>query len=132
MDFANCGKGVALVCDVLYAIMPAIAITNLSRTAIERGLICILMALCLAATAASAVKIHIMRLYDYTSADLLRSMYRVSFWCRLEELLLVIASSAPFVKPAVEQILSRFNVPTFGSLVRRLNTYHSKISDGSG
>lgn len=112
--------------------MPAIAITKLSRTAVERGLICILMALCLAATAASAVKIHLMKLYDYTSPDVLRYMYQFSFWCRLEELLLVIASSAPFAKPVVERILSRFNLPTFGSLVRRLNTYHSKISNESG
>ncbi|KAH7148171.1 hypothetical protein EDB81DRAFT_932474 [Dactylonectria macrodidyma] len=118
--------GVTLICDILYAIMPGFAITKLSRPAIERGLIWFLMALCLAATAASIMKIYLMKLHDYTSPDVLRSMYRLSFWCRLEELLLIIASSAPFAKPAVERILSQFNLPTFGNLVRRLDTYHSK------
>ncbi|KAH6957764.1 hypothetical protein BKA56DRAFT_662797 [Ilyonectria sp. MPI-CAGE-AT-0026] len=123
--------GVSLICDVSYAIMPALLIVKLSRPAVERGLICILMALCLTATGATIMKIYLMKLYDYTSPDMLRYMFRVSFWCRLDELSLIVASSAPFAKPAVERILIRLNFPTFGNLVRRLHSYHSKIDDAS-
>lgn len=124
-------KGVSLICDVLYAIMPVLLIVKLSRPAVERVLICILMALCLTATGATIMKIYLMKLDDYTSPDVLRYMFRVSFWCRLEELSLIVASSAPFAKPAVERILIRFNFPTFGNLVRRLHSYHSKMDDAS-
>jgi hypothetical protein len=110
---------------MLYAIMPMFAIAKLGRSAVERGLMCILMALCMAATVSNAMRIYYMEYYDYSASDFLRSMFTMAFWCRIEEYTLLAAASAPFIKPAIERVLRRFKFPTFNNIIRSLNTYHS-------
>ena len=120
-----------MVGDLIFALMPMFLIWRLSRSVVERCLISLLMALGLFATAAGVLKIIHARTYDMTSPDGFREMMPIFLWCRMEEVILIVACSAPLLKAPVGQVLKRLGVPIFEQKTPRLNFIHSLRLSGT-
>lgn len=118
--------------DILCTIMPMFLIWGLIRSVVERCLISVLMALSLSATGAGVLKIIYSKTFDRTSPDVFREMMPVFLWVRMEEVLLVVASSAPLIKSPVIHILHRLGLPRFQHTIGQLNSFHSSRFEATG
>ncbi|KAH7153513.1 hypothetical protein EDB81DRAFT_758458 [Dactylonectria macrodidyma] len=115
--------------DLVFAIMPIVLIWNLNRTILERCLVSFLLASGIFATAAAVTRLFYMKTFDYTSSDIFREIMPTFFWCRIEEVALIAASSLPFLKASTEHQLRRLGVPGFPGFrntQRSLQTFHSQ------
>ena len=111
--------------DLTSAIMPMFLIWRLSRSVVERCLISFLMAMGLFATGAGVRKIICAYTYDRNSHDALREMMPEFLWCRVEEVVLVVACSAPLLKAPVGNMLQKLGFPNFRDQTRDLQSFHS-------
>jgi hypothetical protein len=100
-------------------------IWKLSRSTVERCLITVLMALGLVATIAVMMRLIKMQTLDFASPERFRNLIPVYFWLRMEEVILIIASSAPMLKSPIEHMLHRFGLPAFQPRIRKLTSFHS-------
>ncbi|PVH68255.1 hypothetical protein DL98DRAFT_632920 [Cadophora sp. DSE1049] len=116
--------GVAMICDLAFAIMPMFFIWGMNRALLERILISVLMALGLCATTTVAVKIYLATIFDMAIPDTYRAKLRVFLWCRLEECLLLASACAPYLKSLIERVLRRFGVAGFVPAAMELNSFH--------
>jgi hypothetical protein len=114
-----------MVGDLILAFMPMFLIWRLSRSVVERCLISFLMAMGLFATGAGVMKIMNAYTYVRMSGDSLREMMPEFLWCRIEEILLIIACSAPLLKSPVGHALRRVGFSSFQEKTRELNSFHS-------
>ncbi|RYP44821.1 hypothetical protein DL768_008753 [Monosporascus sp. mg162] len=114
--------GIGMVGDMMFTVMPMFFIWKLQRSLVERCLISFLMAMCLFATAAGIPKIIYSEKFDRTSPDVFREMMPVFLWCRLEEVILVVASSAPLLKASIEGVLVKLGMPKFQFRMRTLQS----------
>ncbi|KAH8744247.1 hypothetical protein F5883DRAFT_359086, partial [Diaporthe sp. PMI_573] len=94
--------GIGMGSDLVLSVMPMFIIWKLARTIAERCLISFLMGMCLFATGVGVLKIIYSERFDTTSPDVFREMMPVFFWCRMEEVILIVACSAPLLKGPVE------------------------------
>ncbi|KAH6953925.1 hypothetical protein BKA56DRAFT_681699 [Ilyonectria sp. MPI-CAGE-AT-0026] len=120
---------VGIAGDLVFAIMPIVLIWNLNRCTLERCLVSFLLASGLFATAAAVTRLFYMWTFDYTSSDIFREIMPTFFWCRIEEVALIAASSLPFLKASTEHQLRRLGVlgfPGFRNAQRSLQSYHSQ------
>lgn len=117
---------VSVVGDLTLSIMPIFLIWTLNRHVLERLLICVLMGLGFCATAAGVLKVIYMKTSDFTSPDTFRAMMPIFLWCRIEECLIVAASSVPLLKAPIERCLHRLGFPTFQNSVRDMESLHSR------
>lgn len=115
--------------DLAFAIMPMSLIWRLSRSVVERCLISFLMAMGLFATGVGVMKIIYAYTFDRTSHDALREMMPEFLWCKIEEVVLIIACSAPLLKAPVGTVLGRMGFPSFRERTRDLNSFHSSDFD---
>jgi hypothetical protein len=83
------------------------------------------MAMSLFATAAGVLKIIYSYRFDHDSSDALRDMMPLFLWCRMEEVLLIIACEAPFLKSSIERVLRRMGLPVFQQKTKNLNSIHT-------
>jgi hypothetical protein len=111
--------------DLALTILPMFLIWKLSRSAIERCLMSVLMALSLFATIITVLKVVYMKTFDIDSPDTFRASMPLFLWCRIEECVILIAASAPLLKAPVEAALSRLGFPTFRNPIRQLNSWDS-------
>lgn len=111
--------------DLVLTILPMFLIWKLSRSAIERSLVSVLMGLSLFATVATVLKVVYMKTFDIESFDTFRASMPLFMWCRMEECVIVIAASAPLLKAYIESVLNRLGFPTFQNSVRKLNSWDS-------
>ncbi|KAF4417545.1 hypothetical protein F53441_14511 [Fusarium austroafricanum] len=118
---------VALFGDLTLAIMPMFLIWKLSRSTMERCLITVLMALGLIATAAAIMRLVKMHTQDFASPERFRTLIQIYFWHRMEEVILIIATSAPMLKSPIEHVLHRFGLPKFQPRIRKLNSFHTSL-----
>jgi hypothetical protein len=114
-----------MVGDLIFALMPMFLIWRLSRSVVERCLISLLMTLGLFATGAGVLKIIYSKTFDKTSPDFFREMMPVFLWCRMEEVILIVASSAPLLKAPIGHVLQRLGLPAFQHKTKKLNFIHS-------
>ncbi|EXM20553.1 hypothetical protein RAB80_010311 [Fusarium oxysporum f. sp. vasinfectum] len=123
--------GVALFGDLALAVMPMFIIWKLNRSTLERCLISVLMALGLVATVTVIMRLVEMRTLDFASPERFRTLIPVYFWLRMEEAILIIASSAPMLKSPIEHFLHKFGLPVFQPRVRKMTSFHSSnpVSD---
>jgi hypothetical protein len=117
-------KGIGILGDLTFAILPIFLIWSLSRSVIERCLISFLMAMGLFALGAGVMMILYTYTYDRTSPDALREMMPVFLWCRTEEVVLIVSCSAPLLKAPVGSVLGRMGFPSFREQTRDLNSFH--------
>ncbi|KAH6664457.1 hypothetical protein B0J14DRAFT_661366 [Halenospora varia] len=97
-----------IVTDFLLATMPIKLILTLNRSTREKALIACLMALGLLATGIAAFKMYITKYFFI--GDFLQTSVWFSLWCKLEELVGIIAACAPSLKSPVEKLLHRVGV----------------------
>ncbi|KAH8654062.1 hypothetical protein BGZ60DRAFT_160091 [Tricladium varicosporioides] len=97
-----------ILTDFLLATMPIKLITTLNRSTREKVLIACLMALGLLATGIAAYKMYITKYFFI--GDFLQTSVWFSIWCKLEELVGIIAACAPSLKSPVEKLLRRVGV----------------------
>ena len=83
------------------------------------------MALGAVATIATAVRIKHLHAYQNSPSLDFRAVFPLYLLTRVEELVLLVAASAPFLKPAIERLLRKFGIPTFRNRVRELNSHHT-------
>lgn len=101
-------KALMIVTDFLLATMPIKLILTLNRSTREKALIACLMALGLLATGIAAFKMYITKYFFI--GDFLQTSVWFSLWCKLEELVGIIAACAPSLKSPVEKLLHRVGV----------------------
>lgn len=114
-----------MVGDIICILMPMFLIWRLTRSVVERCLISFLMALSLFAAGAGVLKIIYQKRFDRTSPDPFRAMTQAFLWCRMEEVLLTVASSAPLIKTPVVHALHRLGLPMLKQKTMDLNSFHS-------
>ena len=107
--------------DLICATIPVFVIWRLSRSLLERVLVCVLMASSIFATAIGIPKLYFMITFDFTSADGFYLMWDEVFWSRMEEAIIIIAACVPLLKSPIERVLHRMGVPTFKVPERELN-----------
>jgi hypothetical protein len=126
--------GIAMISDVVFAVMPMFIVWRLGRPFVEKALISFLMALGLFAAAAGIFKIYYTTTFDITSPDTYREMIPMFMWNRIEEIVVVIAACAPLLKSPIELCLHRLGLPTFQYRPRSLaiiTTSRRVSSEGS-
>lgn len=104
--------------------MPMFFIFKLHRPLMERILITFLMALGIIAAVAGAMKVVYIHQWDPRN-DSFRFWIPLFWWYRVEEIGLIAAACAPFLKPLIERMLGRFGVPEFRFATVGLNTIRS-------
>jgi hypothetical protein len=124
-------EGMGIVSDLVFAIMPIFFIWSLHRPVMERILVIILMALGMIAALAGVMKIIHTNAWN-PRENTLRDWMPLFWWYRVEEIGLIAAACAPFLKPFIERMLSRFGVSQFRFATIGLNTIRSSPRDVTG
>ncbi|RYP67428.1 hypothetical protein DL769_005760 [Monosporascus sp. CRB-8-3] len=114
--------------DLAFAIMPAFFIWPMHRPIMERILVIVLMALGTVAAVAGAMKLVYAAVWDPRKTTL-RDWTPLLWWYRVEEIGLIAAACAPFLKPLIERMLGRFGVPQFRFVTMVLKTIRSSPAD---
>ncbi|KAH8585763.1 hypothetical protein B0O99DRAFT_471099, partial [Bisporella sp. PMI_857] len=89
---------------LVFAISPTFFIWSLPRPVIERTLVSTLMALGAIAAVAGVMKLHTIRVWSPREVTL-RDWVPLLWWYRVEEIGLIAAACAPFLKPPIERAL---------------------------
>ncbi|RYP89952.1 hypothetical protein DL770_003910 [Monosporascus sp. CRB-9-2] len=116
--------------DLVFAIMPVFIIWPMHRPVMERVLVIVLMALGTIAAVAGAMKLVYSSAWD-PRRNILRDWMPLLWWYRVEEIGLITAACAPFLKPLIERMLGRFGVPQFRFVTIILRTIRSSPADTS-
>jgi hypothetical protein len=119
--------GVNFVGDCVCAFAPLFVVMRLSRSTVERILLSFSMALGIAATVTNTIRVKHLRTYADIKTPTFRDQFEMYLLTRVEELILLVAASAPFLKSAIERLLSRWDLPTFQNPVTcvNLNSHHT-------
>ncbi len=116
--------------DLICATIPIFIMWRLSRSLVERILVCALMASSLLASAIGIPKLYFMATYDFSSPDGFYLMVPEFFWCRMEESIIIIAACAPLLKNPIERALQAFGIDTtMRAPDRELNEIRSNAWD---
>jgi hypothetical protein len=110
--------------DLVFAIMPISFIWSLNRPVIERILLSALMGLGMIAAMAGAIKFYYIRTWKY-GEEAVDETVSVYMWYRVEEISLIAAACAPFLKRPIESMLSRLGLSQFGFVPLGLKTIRS-------
>jgi hypothetical protein len=94
--------------DLILSFMPIKLVQSLNRSKVEKILISVLMSLGLIATAFTIAKIPIRA--KLSKGDPLQATILPSIYAKLEEILGIIACSAPCLKSPVEQMLKKAGI----------------------
>ncbi|GAB1319829.1 hypothetical protein MFIFM68171_10039 [Madurella fahalii] len=109
-------SGISIVSDIICAVFPILLIWRLSRSPVEKALISVLMGLGLLAAFAGVFKVLVLRSFNPMSENVVGDMMPAYMWIRIEEILLIIAACAPFLKSPVESLLHRhLGLPLIGA-----------------
>ena len=98
----------------------------MSRPIIERILLCALMGLGICAATAGAIKLYYIRTWKY-GEEAVSQTVSVYMWYRVEEISLVAAACAPFLKGLIESLLNRVSVLPFGFILPSLKPIGSNV-----
>ncbi|RYP43873.1 hypothetical protein DL768_009606 [Monosporascus sp. mg162] len=122
--------GMGIASDLAFAIMPAFVIWPMHRPVMERILVIILMALGTVAAVAGVMKLVHSAAWD-PRKNIIRDWVPLLWWYRVEEIGLIAAACAPFLKPFIERMLGRFGVPQFRFVTIVLRTIRSSPANGA-
>ncbi|KAK3349725.1 hypothetical protein B0T25DRAFT_519867 [Lasiosphaeria hispida] len=73
-------SGIAIISDLLCAVLPSLLIRSLHRPLAEKVLLSVLMGLCLIATIAGIFKVLVLKSYDATSENAIADMMTAYLW----------------------------------------------------
>ncbi|KAH7108853.1 hypothetical protein B0J11DRAFT_449405 [Dendryphion nanum] len=117
-------SAIGMLSDLVFAAMPLYFIWSLHRPVMERILISILMTLGTLAAMAEALIICYTHIWIPQKVSI-RDWMPLFWWYRVEEIGLIAAACAPFLKPLVERILGRFGASRFRFVTMHLNSIQS-------
>jgi len=100
-------------------------IWTLHRPKLERVLVSVLMGLGILAAVAGVIKTYYIKFWNPRIEPTLRDWVPLLWWYRVEEITLIAAACAPFVKPLMARILGQIGLPRFRFATIRLNTVDS-------
>lgn len=106
---SNVSSGVNIATDVILSLYPLTFLPKLRRPAIEKVLVSILMAMGLAASAASIWKSVLVRQWGVVE-DWFPISFAISTWTCVEMFLGITAACSPSLKPLVQRFLTLFGV----------------------
>ncbi|OAL53548.1 hypothetical protein IQ07DRAFT_313514 [Pyrenochaeta sp. DS3sAY3a] len=109
------------ISDLIFAGMPIHLFWSLNRPLLERMLGIVLMGFGIIAAIAGAMKIHHISAWNPRRAEF-RDWIPLLWWYRVEEIGLIIAACAPFLKPLMERALKGLGASPFGFRTIRLRT----------
>ncbi|KAF2182902.1 hypothetical protein K469DRAFT_669398 [Zopfia rhizophila CBS 207.26] len=110
--------------DLVFAIMPVHLFWSLHRPVMERILVSVLMGFGIIAAVAGVMKIYHISAWNPREVTF-RDWVPLLWWYRVEEIGLIVAACAPFLKPLIERVLHRFGASRFRFVTIRLNTIRS-------
>ncbi|KAJ4251456.1 hypothetical protein NW762_011439 [Fusarium torreyae] len=103
---SNTGSGINIATDILLSLAPTVFLWKLKRPLKEKILVGVLMGLGMFASVASIVKAILVKEFG-SASDAWALTNSIATWTALEQILIMIASSAPFTKPLVQTALNR-------------------------
>ncbi|KAF2681430.1 hypothetical protein K458DRAFT_391817 [Lentithecium fluviatile CBS 122367] len=127
-EAANFREALGVLSDLVFAILPVHLFWPLHRPATERVLIIVLMGFGTVAAVAGGMKIYHISAWNPRYA-ILRDWVPLLWWYRVEEIGLIIAACAPFLKPLLERVLHRFGASQCRFLTIGLNSVRSDRED---
>ncbi|KAH8706973.1 hypothetical protein GQ44DRAFT_493994 [Phaeosphaeriaceae sp. PMI808] len=119
--------------DIIFATMPVHIFWSLNRPLLERVLGIVLMGLGTIAAIASAMKIYHISEWNPREAQF-RDWIPLQWWYRVEEIVLVVAACAPFLKPLMKRVLGGLGASRFRFRTIRLHTIQeeeTKVGDST-
>lgn len=119
-----------IVSDLVFAIMPLFFLWSMRRPLTERILLSVLMGFGTAAAVAGGMKIYHINAWD-PRRDVFRDWVPLLWWYRVEEIGLIIAACAPFLKPTIDNFLLLLGASPFRFLTIGLNTIHSSDNNNA-
>ncbi|KAM5349867.1 hypothetical protein ACJ41O_006372 [Fusarium nematophilum] len=130
---SNTGSGVNISTDIMLSLAPTVFLWKLKRPLREKMLVGALMGLGMFASVASIVKTTLVKEFG-VAKDGWALTNAIATWTALEQLLAMIASSAPFLKPLVQSALHRMGLSLSDSAIAPSsygNRYHG-MGNGQG
>ncbi|KAF4999386.1 hypothetical protein FGRMN_2527 [Fusarium graminum] len=103
---SNLGSGINIATDIMLSLAPTLFLYKLKRPLKEKILVGGLMGLGMFATVASIFKATLVKEFG-TAKDGWALTNAIATWTALEQILIMIGSSAPFLKPLVQTALHR-------------------------
>ncbi|KAL9560957.1 hypothetical protein ACKAV7_014986 [Fusarium commune] len=123
---SNLGSGINIATDIMLSLAPTLFLWKLKRPLKEKILVGALMGLGMFASVASIVKAALVKEFGMAK-DAWALTNSIATWTALEQILIMIASSAPFLKPLVQSALHRMGWTLSGTSAGRSgygNRYH--------
>ncbi|EXM21605.1 hypothetical protein FoTM2_013920 [Fusarium oxysporum f. sp. vasinfectum] len=123
---SNIGSGINIATDIMLSLAPTLFLWKLKRPLKEKILVGALMGLGMFASVASIVKATLVKEFGMAK-DAWALTNSIATWTALEQILIMIASSAPFLKPLVQSALHRMGWTLSGTSAGRSgygNRYH--------
>ncbi|KAH7399698.1 hypothetical protein BKA66DRAFT_170447 [Pyrenochaeta sp. MPI-SDFR-AT-0127] len=114
--------------DIIFASMPVHIFWSLHRPVLERMLGVLLMGFGIIAALASAMKIYHISAWNPRQAQF-RDWVPLLWWYRVEEIGLIVAACAPFLKPLMEHALQGLGVSPFRFCTITLNTVREEEAE---
>jgi hypothetical protein len=128
---SNLGSGINIATDILLSLAPTLFLWKLKRPLKEKILVGALMGLGMFASIASIVKATLVKEFGGSTKDPWALTNSIATWTALEQILIMIASSAPFLKPLVQTALNRMGWTLSGSSAAR-SGYGNHYRDMNG
>ncbi|QPC59872.1 hypothetical protein HYE67_002103 [Fusarium culmorum] len=128
---SNLGSGINISTDILLSLAPTLFLWKLKRPLKEKILVGALMGLGMFASIASIVKATLVKEFGGSTKDPWALTNAISTWTALEQILIMIASSAPFLKPLVQSALHRMGWTLSGTSTAR-SGYGNQYRDMNG
>ena len=116
---SNLGSGINIATDVLLSLAPTLFLWKLKRPLKEKILVGALMGLGMFASVASIVKATLVKEFGGSTKDPWALVISIATWTALEQILIMIASSAPFLKPLVQAGLHKMGWTLSGTSAAR-------------
>ena len=113
-----------IISDLIFAIIPTYFVLSLKRPFVDRILVFLLMVLGIIAAVAGVMKVYYIKYWNPRQASL-RSWMPLFWWYRVEEMGLITASCALFLKPPMEGLLRQIGLFRMGFDSNRLKTVES-------
>ncbi|KAJ4300798.1 hypothetical protein N0V90_002886 [Kalmusia sp. IMI 367209] len=115
--------GFGTLSDLVFASMPVHLFWSLNRPFLERMLGILLMSFGIIAALAGAMKIYHINAWNPREAQF-RDWVPLLWWYRVEEIGLIVAACAPFLKPLMERALQGLGASPFKFRTMSLPTVH--------
>ena len=120
---SNIGSAINIASDVLLSLAPIMFLWKLKRPFREKVIVGCLMGLGLFASIASIFKTIAVSKFSNPGVDMWALTNSLATWTALEQLVAMIAASAPFLKPVVQPVLHKFGLSLSGTRTGRPTDY---------